>query len=133
MPTPYHTIPDDVANRIESVLAAQTSKMQQLIDALRRSIPSYVDERNFAVNSSTLTMNPQTTNLTLITALIVGASSNATLTLGNRTYFFGPTTTVWSSIGILVRFENEITLTQETPGFLSLELMGIELPDKGPF
>lgn len=123
----------ETLNRIERVLSAHTSKLQQLIDTLRRSIPSYVDDRLYIASGTLVSFPPRTTNLRLITCMIISCTSAAVLTIDDRVWTFAAGTFVWADIALLVRFEDNVSFTQATPGAMSLEMMGIELPDKGPF
>jgi hypothetical protein len=132
-PFQHESLEPDTLKRIERVLAGHSSKLQSLIDTLRRSIPSYVDERAYFASGTLINLTPQSNNLELITSMIITVTSAGVLTLNDRVLNFTAGNYVYSNLGILLRLEDIRTLSQATPGVMSLELMGIELPDKGPF
>lgn len=116
----------------------QAHMMRQLVNNLRRSIPTYVvHERQWLSSSATqITLLPQSQNLELIQSLIVYTTSAATLVLGPERSIPLPAMTTplfLTNISIMLNSNDQRILTQATPGAMALELMGIEIPDRGPF
>lgn len=109
---------------------SQTKMMRQLV----REFNAYVDEYQYLPTSASLVLQPQSRNLERITCLIaIVSSTGGQLTLGTRVIPLPIGVTVWSNVSFLLKYEDPRIIAQSTSGVLALELMGIEIPEKGPF
>ncbi len=127
-------------NRLETLLTAHMQRLEQTIKSMQRIIPIYVDEYLYMQNSTALQLTPQSQNLELVTAIIaiVTAPGGGTLTLGGslgtvRTIPLPQGNTIMQlpGNGMLLNNGDQRKIVQGTAGILGLELLGIELPDKG--
>lgn len=123
--------------RLAQMLHEHMMRMEALVKKLQRDIPVYVEEYLYAQGATTLTVQPQSQNLELITNVfaVVTAAGGATLTIGDRTIPLpqGNTLLPLGRYGLLLNNGDTRTITQTAAGLLGLELIGIELPDKGVF
>lgn len=120
-----------------------TQRVEKLIQHLQLSIPKYVDEYLYGQGLTTLTVNPQSQNLEMILSIIAVVSTPAggTLTLGSggigtpRTIPLpmGVTTFNFTGSGMLLTNNDLRQITQANAGTIGLELLGVELVDKGVF
>jgi hypothetical protein len=93
------------------------------------SIIGDVDEKMFSQSSTSLTINPQTRNLVRVTAAIFQLTSSGTVTIGDRTYNLTAGIYPWFGLHWILQADDKRVITQQNPGFLSMELMGESLAD----
>lgn len=126
--------------RLAKMLAEHMYKLEQMIKKIQRDIPIFVDEYLYMQNATTLNLLPQSQNLEMITTVIavVSASGGATLTLGGslntvRTIPLPQGNTIFQlpGNGMMLNNGDKRQITQTSAGLLGLELLGVELPDKG--
>lgn len=124
-------------DQLLKTLQQRLYQLESTIKKLQRDIPIFVDESLYMQNSATLTLLPQSQNLELITTIIaiVTSAGGATLTLGRRTFPLGQGNLVIQlpGNGMLLNNGDTRQLVQSSAGLLGLELLGVELPDKGVF
>lgn len=110
-------------------------QLDQLSKKLKTEMVASVDESLYAQNATSITLQPQSYNLEEIHSLIavVSQPGGATLVLGARSFPLPQGTTFWYGLKFRITHADPRTLTATTAGTMSLELMGIEVPDKGPF
>lgn len=119
--------------------ASQVQLTNRLLDALKAnlkvSIPSYVDQSFFSDNEKTIKLNAQSVNVQIINSILINVTSQpATLIVGKRKYPINNSgITFWNNICWVLHGTEEIILTQNATGQMSIEMMGIELPDTGIF
>lgn len=129
-------------HHLANMLAQHMHQLEGMIKRLQRDIPIFVDEYLYMQNATTLTLQPQSQNLELITCVfaVVSAAGGATLTLGGATKTQriiplpqGNTLLRLGDNGMLLNNGDTRQITQGTAGLLGIELFGVELPDKGVF
>jgi hypothetical protein len=108
-----------------------TKHVQNLHHTIAKTIPIYVDERLYATGVTSLSLSPQSNNLEIITSIFATCTSNATITLNDRTIAITTGNFSLTNVGFLLRSNDTRIITQASAGVLSLELMGYELLDKG--
>lgn len=127
---------------LAQMLQQHMYQLECMIKKLQRDIPIFVDEYLYMQNSTNLILLPQSQNLEMITTIlaVVTASGGATLTLGGslntvRTIPLPQGNTIFQlpGNGMILNNGDQRKLVQGTAGALGLELLGVELPDKGVF
>lgn len=106
---------------------------QALVDSLWARIPSYVVEAGYQAAVTSLTVNPQTTKLERINAVIASLPSGATglLQLGDVIVPLGQGITNMGGVGFLLNTTSTRSLTSTVSGPLALVLFGEVLPTDG--
>jgi hypothetical protein len=123
-------------HELNTLLHQHIKGIEDLKKQLLTKMVVSVDEFYYATaNQTSVTLQPQSYNLEEIHTLIayVGQAGGATLTLGARTWPLAQGTTFWYGLKLRITNSDVRTLVATTAGQMSLELMGIEVPDKGPF
>lgn len=107
---------------------------EELLKA-RAQTPRYLtNARLYLISATSLNFlaHQQTQSLIRVTTIVVQTSSAGTLTIAERTWpINGFTVLPLEPDGLLVKPEDNITLTQGSAGLLSLELLGQEMADRG--
>lgn len=119
------------------ILATHTEQLNNLMAGLRHSIPVYVNERQWPQSgATTIVLIPQSHNLEIITKAIIyiTAPTGGTLQIGvDRVIPLPQGLTIWDNLVWQLKETDTRQLVQNTAGAMGLELMGLELVDKGPF
>jgi hypothetical protein len=116
-----------VTELIHEFIRTQSNMLEQF-----KKLPSTVDERSYLQSAASLTLQPQSRNLELITSMLAQVTSGpATLTIGDRVLPLPQGVTYWNGLSWFVTYEQVRSITQATVGVLSLELMGHEIPTRG--
>ncbi len=124
----------DALQQSINVIQAHAGRQTQWIQSLINQVPKYVDEKSYQASASTITLQPQSQNLERITAMIAYVSSTgAVLQVGTRYFPLPIGVTYWNNLTWMLDSTDIRSLTQSAQGQLSLELMGEEIPTKGPF
>ncbi len=129
---------NELVSELKRYCDEQTRLHRDMMNMIRRSIPSYVvrERQWLSSNGTQITLQPQSHNLELITSMIIYCTSTSVLQLGpERTWPLAAMTTplLITNIGIMLNENDQRILTQVTPGAMALELMGTEMADRGPF
>lgn len=120
---------EDVLER----LALLEHGRQALVDSLWARIPSYVVEAGYGAAVTSLVVNPQTTKLERINAVVAALPSGATglLQLGDVVIPLGQGITNLGGVGFLLSTTSTRSLTSTVSGPLALVLFGEILPTDG--
>jgi len=134
----------------QSALTWQARESQQKLDAalalldhlrsgqaalesrLLALFPAYVDEFGVQPNGTILTVQAQSRNVERITSILaVTSTAGGQLTLGTRSIPLPIGVSIFHGLSLILHFDDPRQLTQNSAGYLYLELMGEQVPTLG--
>jgi len=120
---------------IETLLEDNIKTNRALLDIQRARIPKYLTQAKL-YNTSALSINfqyhTQAQVLIRVTTILIVVGSPASLVIGDRTIPVNGFAALYlGEEGMLIRPEDQITLTQNTLGPIGLEFLGEEMGDRG--
>jgi len=131
---PNHGTP---ASTVEDTILSLHGKVDELYKNLvvrqQKNLPVIVNEYNSDGNSTTITLAPRSRGAVLIKGLLAQCTSNATITVGQHTIQITSASSPFSIGGLtwVINQSDKRIISQQSAGFLSLELFGGELGDVG--
>ena len=123
----------DLIDALHSCNCHLEAMTKQLKEYLRLQLPAFVDEKQYIVAPSletSITLTPQVSGIIRVGTIIAYAVNASTLILGDRVIPLPAGANIIRDTGILLYRRDKRQLTQSPAGAMSLEIMGVEIPER---